>query len=64
MASHLAFRQVYTVLLQLIANFQIQPASGQHREASDPLMGLLDKKSLKMEPSDTRARFLKRASVV
>ena len=57
---HLAFRLVYTVLLQLIATFEIQPATGQSRDASDPLKGLLDAKSLKIEPADTRARFIRR----
>ncbi|KAL1851534.1 hypothetical protein Plec18170_006353 [Paecilomyces lecythidis] len=63
-ASHLAFSLVYTVLLHLIAHFEIKPASGDVNENNstiDPILGLKDPTALTASPINSTARFIPRS---
>lgn len=62
-ASHLAFTLVYTVLLHLVAHFEITPASDDQNsddETIDPIRGLKDGTALTATPTKTTARFVPR----
>ncbi|KAL1984146.1 hypothetical protein VTN96DRAFT_9451 [Rasamsonia emersonii] len=63
-ASHLASRLVYTVLLHLLAEFEIRPASSDgdgkpdpHSSTIDPIRGLKDPTALTAVPVASKARM-------
>lgn len=57
-ASHLAFRLIYTALFHLIATFEIYPADEQYNGAADPIKGIEDPTSITAAPKEGMARFL------
>ena len=62
-ASHVASRALYTVLLQLIAHFRILPdAGGDSRDqaSADPLRGLLSAENPQAQPKARSVRFVPR----
>lgn len=60
-ASHLAFRLVYTVLLHLLVEFEIRPASSDGDSSTiDPIRGLKDQTALTAVPVASKARFVRR----
>ena len=59
-ASHLAFRLVYTAVLHLIATFEIHPVRGQSKDAADPIAGLKDPTSITAVPKAEMARLVAR----
>ncbi|KKA22476.1 hypothetical protein T310_3474 [Rasamsonia emersonii CBS 393.64] len=70
-ASHLASRLVYTVLLHLLAEFEIRPASSDgdgkpdpHSSTIDPIRGLKDPTALTAVPVASKARFVPRGRSV
>lgn len=66
-ASHLAFTLVYTVLLHLVAHFEIKPASDDlnvDNETIDPIRGLKDGTALAAVPIKSVARFVPRGEKV
>ncbi|KAI9038217.1 cytochrome P450 [Aspergillus affinis] len=59
-ASHLAFRLVYTAVFHLIATFEIHPVDGQDKEAADPIRGIKDPTSITAVPKAEKARLVAR----
>ncbi|PLB49817.1 cytochrome P450 [Aspergillus steynii IBT 23096] len=59
-ASHLAFRLVYTAIFHLIATFEIHPMHGQSKDAADPVVGLKDPTSITAVPRAEKARLVAR----
>ncbi|KAH8430921.1 uncharacterized protein LDX57_008585 [Aspergillus melleus] len=59
-ASHLAFRLVYTAVFHLIATFEIYPVDGQGKDAADPIRGIKDPTSITAVPKAGKARMVAR----
>lgn len=59
-ASHLASSLVYTVLLHLLAHFEVRPAAQDTDATIDPVKGLADPTALTLFPRSSRARFILR----
>ena len=60
-ASHVATKAIYTVLLHLIAHFEIFPAEDSlNASAIDPLDGLLVKENPQAQPRASHVRFVPR----
>lgn len=59
-ASHLAHSLAYTVLLHLLAHFEIQPVALDTEATVDPVRGLLDPTALTVFPRGSKARLIPR----